>query len=39
MTDSSGWWHAGIQFDAMPPRTRETINRYFAEHVRRTNSA
>ncbi len=38
-TDSSGWWHAGIQFDAMPPRTRETINRYFAEHVRRTNSA
>jgi hypothetical protein len=38
-TDASGWWHAGIQFDAMPPRTRETINRYFAEHVRRTNSA
>jgi hypothetical protein len=38
-TGASGWCHAGIQFDPMPPRTRETINRYFAEHVRRTSSS
>jgi hypothetical protein len=38
-TGSSGWCHSGIQFDAMPARTRETINRYFAEHLRRTSSS
>jgi c-di-GMP-binding flagellar brake protein YcgR len=38
-TGSSGWCHAGIQFDAMPPRARDTINRYFAEHLRRTSSS
>ena len=36
-TGSSGWCHSGIQFDPMPARTRETINRYFAEHLRRTS--
>jgi hypothetical protein len=38
-TGSSGWCHAGIQFDPMPPRARDTINRYFAEHLRRTSSS
>jgi hypothetical protein len=37
-TGSSGWCHAGIQFDPMPARARDTINRYFTEHVRRTRS-
>jgi hypothetical protein len=38
-TGASGWSHAGIQLDPMPPGTRETINRFFAEHVRRTSSS
>jgi hypothetical protein len=38
-TGASEWFFAGVQFDPMPACTRDAVQRYFTEHIRRTSTA